>query len=98
MGEERLAKGQNFLNEREQRANENDRICSRKERDLIEAQKSIDATNITLRNKEDDVNSRLANISLKEKISKRKSYLDFELRKEELEADMQNQLEQKEKT
>ncbi|KAK7340780.1 hypothetical protein VNO77_21493 [Canavalia gladiata] len=66
-GEERLAKGQRILNEREQRANENDRLCRQKEKDLEEAQKNIDATNITLRNKEDDVNSRLASITLKEK-------------------------------
>ncbi|TKY64972.1 CROWDED NUCLEI 1 [Spatholobus suberectus] len=66
-GEERLAKGQRILNEREQRANENDRLCRQKEKDLEEAQKKIDATNITLRNKEDDVSNRLANITLKEK-------------------------------
>ena len=66
-GEERLAKGQRILNEREQRANENDRICRQKEKDLEEAQKNIDAANVTLRSKEDDMNSRLANLTLKEK-------------------------------
>lgn len=67
-GEERLAKGQRIINEREQRANENDRLCRQKEKDLEEAQKKIDATNVTLRNKEDDVNNRFANITLKEKV------------------------------
>jgi len=68
-GEERLAKGQRIINEREQRANENDRLCQQKEKDLEEAQKKIDATNITLRSKEEDVNNRLADIALKEKVS-----------------------------
>ncbi|XP_004514409.1 protein CROWDED NUCLEI 1 isoform X2 [Cicer arietinum] len=66
-GEERLAQGQRILNEREQRANEIDRICMQKEKDVEEAQKNIDAANVTLRNKEDDVNNRLAAISLNEK-------------------------------
>ncbi|KAI4346808.1 hypothetical protein L6164_007675 [Bauhinia variegata] len=66
-GEERLANGQKILNEREQRAYENDRIVREKEKDLEEAQKNIDATNVTLRNKEDDMNNRLADITLKEK-------------------------------
>ncbi|KAK7267299.1 hypothetical protein RIF29_19968 [Crotalaria pallida] len=57
-GEERLAKGQRILNEKEQRANEND---------LEEAQRNIDATNVILRSKEDEVTVRLANITLKEK-------------------------------
>lgn len=67
-GEERLAQGQRILNEREQRANEIDRICMQKEKDVEEAQKNIDAANVTLRNKEDDVNNRLAAISLNEKV------------------------------
>ncbi|CAL0314683.1 unnamed protein product [Lupinus luteus] len=66
-GEERLAKGQRILNEREQRAHEIDKICRQKEKDLEEAQKKADATNITLRSKEDHVNVRLADITLKEK-------------------------------
>lgn len=68
-GEERLAKGQRILNEREQRANDIDKICRQKEKDLEEAQKNIDAANVTLRSKEDDVNSRLATITLNEKVN-----------------------------
>jgi len=68
-GEERLAKGQRILNEREQRANDIDRICRQKEKDLEEAQKNIDAANDTLRSKEEDVNSRLATITLNEKVN-----------------------------
>ncbi|OIW05460.1 hypothetical protein TanjilG_12051 [Lupinus angustifolius] len=66
-GEERLAKGQRILSEREQRAHDIDKICRQKEKDLEEAQKKADATNITLRSKEDHVNVRLADITLKEK-------------------------------
>lgn len=68
-GEERLAKGQRILNEREQRANDIDKICRQKEKDLEEAQKNIDAANVTLRSKEDDVNRRLATITLNEKVN-----------------------------
>lgn len=68
-GEERLAKGQRILNQREERANENDRIFKQKEKDLEDAQKKIDATNETLKRKEDDISSRLANLTLKEKAS-----------------------------
>jgi hypothetical protein len=66
-GEERLAKGQRILNQREERGNENDRIFKQKEKDLEEAQKKIDATNISLTRKEDDTSSRLSNLTLKEK-------------------------------
>ncbi|KAI4352260.1 hypothetical protein L6164_006529 [Bauhinia variegata] len=66
-GEERLAKGQKILNEREQKANENDQLVRDKEKGLEEVQKNIEAAHVTLRNKEDDINSRLADINLKEK-------------------------------
>jgi type IV secretory pathway VirB4 component len=68
-GEERLAKGQRILNQREERANENDRIFKQKEKEHEEAQKKIDATNVSLKSKEDDISSRLSNLSLKEKVS-----------------------------
>ncbi|KAF7811233.1 protein CROWDED NUCLEI 1 [Senna tora] len=67
-GEERLAKGQRILNEREQRANESDRILRQKEKELEDTQKNIDATNVTLRSKEDDeYDSIRMNLDLKEK-------------------------------
>lgn len=68
-GEERLAKGQRILNQREERANENDRSLKTKEKDLEAAEKKIDATNEILKRKEDDMTSRLANLTLKEKAS-----------------------------
>ncbi|KAJ7971189.1 Protein CROWDED NUCLEI 1 [Quillaja saponaria] len=43
------------------------KLQEEKEKDLEEAQKKIDAAYITLKRKEDDISSRLANITLKEK-------------------------------
>ncbi|KAE8696068.1 Protein CROWDED NUCLEI 1 [Hibiscus syriacus] len=65
--EERLAKSQRYVNQREERANENDRLFKLKEKDLEVTQKKIDAANQTLKEKEDDINSRLTNLTLKEK-------------------------------
>lgn len=66
-GEERLAKGQRILNQREERANEIDKSFKQKEKDLEDAQRKIDATNETLKRKEDDISNKLANLTLKEK-------------------------------
>lgn len=68
-GEERLANGQRIVNQREEKANEKEKIFKQKEKDLEEAQNKIDATNLTLTRKEDDINKRLANLTIKEKAS-----------------------------
>lgn len=68
-GEERLAKGQRIVNQREEKANEKEKIFKQKEKDLEEAQEKIDATNLSLMRKEDDINKRLANLITKEKAS-----------------------------
>ncbi|KAE8703859.1 hypothetical protein F3Y22_tig00110462pilonHSYRG00220 [Hibiscus syriacus] len=81
--EERLAKAQRYANQREERANENDRLFKQKEKDLEETQKKIDAAHQTLKEKEDDINSRLTNLTLKEKewdVVKKK----LEMKEEEL--------------
>ncbi|PON93515.1 Protein CROWDED NUCLEI [Trema orientale] len=62
-GDERLAKGQRILNQREDRANENDRIFKHKQKELEDAQKKIDEANATLKRKEEDFSSRLANLT-----------------------------------
>ena len=67
--EERLAKGQTILNQREERANGNDGMVKQKERDLEETQKKIESANLALKRKEEDISSRLANIALKEQAS-----------------------------
>ncbi|KAL0377830.1 UNVERIFIED_CONTAM: protein CROWDED NUCLEI 1 [Sesamum radiatum] len=72
--EERLADSRRLLNQREERANENDKILKEKQNDLEELRKKIEISNSTLKNKEDDISSRLASIALKEKAS---SYLTF---------------------
>ncbi|CAN1241262.1 Protein CROWDED NUCLEI 1 [Linum perenne] len=64
--EERLSKGLMIVNQREERANENDRVSKLKERDLEEAQKKIDEANSVLKKKEDEINSRFANLNLRE--------------------------------
>lgn len=66
-GEERLAKGQIILNQREERANENDRIFKQKQKGFEDAQKKIDESNAILKSKEEDIGSRIANLTLKEK-------------------------------
>lgn len=66
-GEERLAKGQRIVNQREEKANEKEKSFKQKEKDLEEAQNKIDATNLSLTRKEDDINKRLANLTIKEK-------------------------------
>ncbi|KAK4416291.1 protein CROWDED NUCLEI 1 [Sesamum alatum] len=65
--EERLADSRRLLNQREERANENDKILKEKQNDLEELRKKIEISNSTLKNKEDDISSRLASIALKEK-------------------------------
>ncbi|CAN0928963.1 Protein CROWDED NUCLEI 1 [Linum grandiflorum] len=64
--EERLSKSLKIVNQREERANENDRLFKLKEKDLEEAQKKIDEANSVLKKKEDDINSRFANLTLRE--------------------------------
>lgn len=68
-GEERVAKRQILLNQREERANENDRIFKQKQKDLEDAQRKIDEANTILKRQEDDISNRIANVALKEKAS-----------------------------
>ncbi|KAG8384529.1 hypothetical protein BUALT_Bualt04G0127400 [Buddleja alternifolia] len=61
--EERLADGRRLLNQREERANENDKILKEKQNNLEELRKKIEMANSTLKNKEEDISSRLASES-----------------------------------
>ncbi|XP_057769925.1 nuclear matrix constituent protein 1 isoform X2 [Salvia miltiorrhiza] len=65
--EERLVDGRRLLNQREERANELDNTLKEKQNDLAELRKKIEIASSTLRTKEDDISSRLANVALKEK-------------------------------
>ncbi|GAV77469.1 hypothetical protein CFOL_v3_20940 [Cephalotus follicularis] len=65
-GEERLCELRRTLNQREEKANENDRILREKERDLEDAQKKTDFSLPKLKEREDDINRRLADLTAKE--------------------------------
>ncbi|MCD7446649.1 hypothetical protein HAX54_013324 [Datura stramonium] len=94
-GEERLADARTLLNQREQRANENDIILRQKQNDLEDEQKKIDIANSVLRKKEVDISSRLTSLASKEKELEdvRKS---LEIKKEELD-ELQEKLNAKER-
>lgn len=65
----RLADGRRLLNQREQRANDTDRILKQKQNDLEDEQRKIVTANSVLRKKEDDMSSRIDNLTHKEKAS-----------------------------
>lgn len=68
-GEERLVDGRRWLNQREERANEKDKITKEKQNDLEQLQKKIEMETSTLKTKEEDISSRIAGLALKEKAS-----------------------------
>lgn len=68
-GEERLCEVRRILNQREERTNEMDRTLKLKERNFEEAQKKIDLDGLNVRLKEDDIKNRLAELTVKEKVS-----------------------------
>ncbi|KAL6551664.1 hypothetical protein OROGR_007818 [Orobanche gracilis] len=65
--EERLADGGRMLNQREEKANDNDKLLNEKQTELEELRRKIEIANTALRNKEEDISSRLAGVVLKEK-------------------------------
>lgn len=65
-GEERVAKSQMIVKQREDRANESDKIIKQKGKELEEAQKKIDAANLAVKKLEDDVSSRIKDLALRE--------------------------------
>lgn len=67
--EERLAEVRRLLNQREERANENDRLHQQKQSELEGEQKKIEIIVASLKNKEDDISSRIENLNIKEKAS-----------------------------
>ena len=56
-----------ILNQREERSNENDRVFKQKQKELEVAQKKIDESSKVLKSKEDDISSRITNLTVKEK-------------------------------
>ncbi|XP_074377245.1 nuclear matrix constituent protein 1 isoform X2 [Apium graveolens] len=65
--EERLAEVRRLLNQREERANENDRLYQQKQTELEGEQKKIEIIIASLKNKEDDISSRIEKLNIKEK-------------------------------
>ncbi|XP_010511638.1 PREDICTED: protein CROWDED NUCLEI 1-like [Camelina sativa] len=65
-GEERVAKSQMIVKQREDRANENDKIIKQKGKELEEAQKKIDAANLAVKKLEDDISLRIKDLALRE--------------------------------
>lgn len=68
-GEERLAEVRRLLNQREEKANENDRIYQQKQTDLEGLQKKVELANSSLKKKEDDLSNRIEKLAIKEKAS-----------------------------
>lgn len=66
-GEERLCEGRRHLNEREVKADERDRIFKKKVRELEEKQNEIDSNKANLVKNQDDMNTRLADLAVKER-------------------------------
>ncbi|EPS61136.1 hypothetical protein M569_13662 [Genlisea aurea] len=65
--EDRLTDGRRMLNQREERANANDELLKERHNDLEELRNKIEVASLEVRNKEDDINSRIASLALKEK-------------------------------
>ncbi|KAL6553102.1 hypothetical protein OROGR_006944 [Orobanche gracilis] len=65
--EERLADGGRLLNHREEKANDNDKLLNEKQTELEELRRKTEIANSALRNKEEDISSRLAGVVVKEK-------------------------------
>lgn len=68
-GEERLCQSRRHINEREEKLNELNRMFKEKESELDEEQKKAELANLTLKKKEDVVNKKLAELTVKEEVS-----------------------------
>ncbi|KAJ4835172.1 hypothetical protein Tsubulata_033842 [Turnera subulata] len=66
-GEERLTELRKTLNHKEEKTNEQEIFHKQKEKELEEAQKKIDLQFLKLKEREDDVNNRLSDLTVKEK-------------------------------
>ncbi|XP_076959876.1 nuclear matrix constituent protein 1-like [Bidens hawaiensis] len=66
-GEEKLAELRRVINQREELANDNDKVFKQKQIDLEEARKKIEVANSDLKDKEHEISTRMKNLALKEK-------------------------------
>ena len=60
---------QRSVNDREERANDNDKLCKIKHEELEEAKKIVESTKITLKTKEEDMTKRLNELRSQEKVT-----------------------------
>ncbi|KAL7132554.1 hypothetical protein ABFS83_12G082300 [Erythranthe nasuta] len=65
-GEERLCQNRRNINEREEKVNELSRMFKERERELEDEQKKADLANLTLKEKEDEINKKLAELIVEE--------------------------------
>lgn len=68
-GEERLCEGRRVNNQREEKVNELERAFKVKEKELEEAHRKIELSNLILTKTEDDINNRLATLADQEKVN-----------------------------
>ncbi|XP_022005776.1 protein CROWDED NUCLEI 1 isoform X1 [Helianthus annuus] len=66
-GEEKLAELRRLITQREELANDNDKIFKQKRIDVEEAQKKIEMANSALKTKENEISTRMENLASKEK-------------------------------
>ncbi|KAL8247047.1 hypothetical protein R6Q59_008263 [Mikania micrantha] len=66
-GEEKLTELRRLINQREELANDNDKIFKQKQIDLEEVQKKTEMANSALKTKENEISTRIKNLTLKEK-------------------------------
>ena len=64
----RLILAQRSINERDERANEKERLLKIKQEEFDEAKRNIEATRNSLNSKEDDINLRLVALTNREKV------------------------------
>ncbi|XP_042441158.1 nuclear matrix constituent protein 1-like [Zingiber officinale] len=91
--QESLAKWSNLLDERQMEANERDNTCRKKEKELDEAWKALENSNVSLKSKEEDMCMRLRDFDAKAQVKIEKiidchsCVLQDKLEEFELEAD-----------
>lgn len=78
-GEERLCEGRRIINLREEKVNEIEKTVKQKEKELEEAYNKIDASILESKKKEDDINRRLLNLTVKEEVRFWAVFLTFVL-------------------
>lgn len=64
-----MAELRRVINQREELANDNDKVFKQKQIDLEEARKKIEVANSALKDKEHEISTRMKNLASNEKVS-----------------------------